>query len=416
MKKLTWVLVVSLLAGCGPDKVPPVQMMVMMLSPKGVYEPKRAALGSLTNVSAFSGSVATLVGGSRIIIDPGDPALAAAPNLTDEQLANVFVKAKGIPPRGSYVENNGVLWPADFHTWNMATTYYNFEKAFEYFQAIGLKTEEVGTSTVYYFPYYVALELGTNPIEDNALFFSPIRAFAVLPFNRLQTVPLSMNYGVIAHEYSHRVFNLRTYQGKSIPEPIVRWAGFTVSPGVNLLKSMDEGLADWNAYGATCISEYGCNPRFLGASLSQTETDLRDLSKPDKCLTAAMKKNIDQLSASDFSRQGFEYRVGTVLASALYHAAAKTGQRQVLQASVLSAYSDTSPATPGFAQLVVNNLTTPEGFNLPAVANSILQHITDPTLKKETCSQFMDRLKIKKEDMKDCPTSTIVDKAACPDL
>ena len=29
-----------------------------------------------------------------------------------------------------------MLWPADFHTWNMVSAYYNFERSYEYFNDI----------------------------------------------------------------------------------------------------------------------------------------------------------------------------------------------------------------------------------------------------------------------------------------
>lgn len=420
MKTLPRLLLAALLvtAGCGPTTGKDVHVLVLTLTSDGAYQPQPATLTTMTDVAAMTGSVATLLGGGRIILDPNDPTLQGE-SLTDEQLAQALLKARGIPVRGSFVESGGILQPADFHTWNMITTYYNFEMAFLYFQKAGVPATELGTSTVYYFPYFADLSSGrSDPVQDNALFFSPVQAFMVLPFQSLQTVPLAMNLGIIGHEYSHRVFNKRAYEGQSIPAPLSRWGqgGLVSEPQINLLKSMDEGLADWNGYGVTCLSAAGCNTRFLGASLPAAETDARDMAQNNKCMTEDLRNAYLTENANDFSNAGKQYRVGTVLASALYHAAQKFPTEQgALQQAVLRAYTDNDPKNPGFDQLINGNLATPDNFTLAKVADAILAHITEVQLKTEVCNQFMDRLQIAKSDMPSCPAAA-VGGTACPAL
>ena len=41
--------------------------------------------------------------------------------MTDDQRYEVLVKDKGVDVRGHYIDRGGVLWPADFHTWQMVT-------------------------------------------------------------------------------------------------------------------------------------------------------------------------------------------------------------------------------------------------------------------------------------------------------
>lgn len=408
-------------AGCEPAQTTPVQTMALVLSNQGTYEPKQVTINTLSDAVAVKGSVLSLVGGARIVVDPNDPLLATnGGNLTDEQLAQVFIKARGIPPRASYVERGNVLWPADFHTWNMVTTYYNFEKAFEYFQGVGVPAAEMENATLYYFPFFALLDLSPNALVDNALFFSPVQAFMVLPFEQLQTVPLPMNFGVIAHEFSHRVFNRRVYEGRAFPEPLMQWSGGVSSPALNILKSLDEGLADWNAVGATCLSPYGCNTRFLSASLGPEETNARDMAMNDKCMTTGLRTAING-SVGDFTREGNEYRLGTVIASVLHHAAERTGQHAVLRRAVLSAYSDDTPGNPGLAQLISQNINTPYDFTLGAAANVILSHIGDGdselNLRKEVCNGFIDQLQLPKSTMPACPLSAAGNNPAlCPVL
>ncbi|MBI3182230.1 MAG: hypothetical protein HYZ28_08810, partial [Myxococcales bacterium] len=292
-------------AACGPSRKPPVDVMGLVLGKNGAYETRQITLNSVSDILSLKGSVATLVGGARIVIDSSDPLLQInGGNLTDQQLLDVFVKGKGMDPRASYIDKNGLLWPADFHTWNMVTTVYNFEKSFEYFQGTydGKPSGDLLGSTVYYFPSFTMTEVSQNPLTDNALYFPPIQGFAVLPFEQLQKVPLSINLGVIGHEFSHRVFNRKVYDGKSVPEPLIRWVGVSAStPGVNLLKSIDEGLADFHAWGVTCLGEYGCNSRFLAHSVNDEVTDERDLAKPDKCMTAGYRNAMTTLPVGSFT-------------------------------------------------------------------------------------------------------------------
>ncbi|MHB8878602.1 MAG: hypothetical protein ACYC8T_33300, partial [Myxococcaceae bacterium] len=193
------VLVVALAAGCGPvAKDGRATVMALVLSGQGTYDSRQVELKYLQDPVALRGEVATLVGGARVVVDPTDPMLGTNNgNLTDAQLEAVFMKSRGSDPRASYIEKGGVLWPADFHTWNMVTTYYNFQKSFEYWDGVyngaslGVtdKTDLKG-SKVLYFASFTMTEVRPGPLEDNALFFPPVQAFAILPFNELQKVPL----------------------------------------------------------------------------------------------------------------------------------------------------------------------------------------------------------------------------------
>jgi hypothetical protein len=408
--RITLVAAVLFAAACGgPNPAPPVHAMGLALNKQGQYEVRELELRTLTNATALEGKVAKLTGGASIVIDSSDPALQRA--TSEDQLENIFVKNKGMDVRANYVEKDAVLWPADFHTWNMVTTYYNFERAFEYFQGIydGKNTDALLNARVFYFPIFTQADLSPTPINDNALFFSPVQAFAILPFDKLQQVPLSINIGVIGHEYSHRVFNQRVYAGRALPTAILTWASeLGGSPGLNVLKSIDEGLADYHAFGLTCLTDPGCTSRFLSTSLPSEFVDERDFALPNKCMLKSYREAIDTLSASQFSGQGVEYKVGTVLASALYWAGEKAGKRQVLQKALINAYSDSDPAKPGFAELINDNLQTPFNFTLAAVANSIAAHITDPDLQRLTCNEFLDRLQV------NCPSMPCTELPACP--
>jgi hypothetical protein len=420
---------IALMLGCGPQTKTPVRVMGLVINQRGAYEPRQLELPTLTDAYGMKGPVAELIGNSRIVVDPSDPLLQVnGGNLSDDQLMKVFIKEEGGTPRASYVDRGTVLWPSDFHTWNMVTTYYNFEKAFEYFQQAydGKPTDDLLGSRVYYFPAFVLSEVSVNPLKDNALFFPPIRGFGILPFESLAKVPLSINLGVVGHEFSHRVFNKKVYGGRSIPDPIVRWApgvGASASPQVNLLKSLDEGLADYHAYGISCASEFGCTSRYLASSLDERTTDARDFAKPDRCLTGTLNDALTSTGVGDFTGKGLEYNVGTVIAAAVYQAGDRTGLRRLMQKALINAYDDPSTTNPGLQQFISSNIERPDAFTLAKVADIILAHITDPGLQRAACAEFLDRLNLQEQCqtlpcptvLPHCPADTIPG-TACQDI
>lgn len=400
----------ALVCACAPQTEPPVDVMALVRTagssggPGGTYQPTRVQLRTLSDVVAMKGSVATLVGGARIDVDPNDPMLGLVQ--TDEDLADVFIKSGGRDVRASYVEKDGVLWPSDFHTWNLVSTYFNLEQAFEYFQALGASGATLADVRVFYFPEFVLRELGPDPIVDNALYFAPVKSFMVLPFEELQDAPLALNSGVMAHEYAHLVFTRAVYGGAAMPTALFRWSSTlgTRTPQVNVLKSLDEGLADYHAFVASCRTAFGCDSRYLATSFPQATTDARDLALPDKCLTSTMQTALGTMG-TDFSKFGYHYQVGTVIASSLYHAGASPNDWTVIARTALAAYSD--PADPGIAELVNNNLETPESFTLEAVLDSFLRHTQSDALRTKLCGQFMGRLKVSRDNLPSCPAQAV---------
>lgn len=389
----------AMLASCAPDTEAPVRVRALVLTSAGQYEPQEVELKTVTDIVRLEGSVARFIGGARIVADGNDPELQNAG--TPEALENALMKDRGSSVNASYIEKDGVLWPADFHTWNLVTSYYALERANDYFRTVGglVDADFGGATTVYYFPEFILAESSKDPLRDNALYFPPVNSFMVLPFDQLQLAPLAINANVLAHEYSHRVFNQKVYGGESLPTPLFTWSRV----GFNTLKSLDEGLADYHAYGSSCVGPAGCNTNVLTTSFDDPGVGDRDFSKP-RCLSPALR---NQMYATQFS--GLEYQVGTVLASALYEAGKTTGQHKVIQKAVLAAYSDASGTTPGLAQLVRGALADETKFSLEVAVGAIANHIPDTNVKQIACNQFMLRLNLDRNLLvaSGCPQGTI---------
>jgi hypothetical protein len=416
VRKLTATATALLAAvSCAPQTQVPTKVRALVLSSNGEYEPTEVELRTLTDIVSLEGKVARMQGDAVLRLSSSDPEVQAA--TSGEALMRAMTKSEGRSVTASYITDaQGVLWPADFHSWNLVTTYYNLERAWEYFTTdLAVPQAELPQTTVHYFPEFVLADASDQPQLDNALFFSPLQAFLVLPFDKLQKAPLAINASILTHEYAHLVFNRRVYNGSYLPDALNRWAQDGDStPGLNVLKALDEGIADFHAYVASCKTRFGCNARLLATSFDTTQVEARDLSKP-LCMDQLTYNNLTRSSISVVP--GLEYQVGTLLASALYQSANTEAERQVLARTLVAAYSDTTSGRPGFNQLVTASLTDQSTFTLITAAKAIVRHI--PTgnldLRQKVCTNFVGRLQIPLSaltgsngvsDSYDCPAST----------
>ncbi len=401
--------------GCAPSVEAPVPVMALVRSggSSGSYQPTPVSLRTISDPVTLEGAVTRLVGGARIDVDPNDPLLRLnGGNLTEEQLARVFVKDSGRLPRVSYVEKDGVLWPSDFHSWNLVTTAWNFEQAFDHFQAIGVPGARLSEVTVYYFPEFLLREVSPKPQMDNALYFSPVQAFMILPFDALQKTPLSINQGIVAHEYAHVVWNRLVFGGASLPETLTRWS-FNAAPNVNILKSLDEGFADFHAFAASCRSGFGCDTRFMEASFDEASTNQRDMARTDRCMTEGLRNSVISLGVNEFTGLGLHYQFGTAIAASLYHAGTGPEDWQLLSRAVVESYGD--PQGGGLAGLLRENVETPQNFTFERVLMLLLDSVTSPELKTRLCGQFLGRLGIPRELLApSCPGAAVPSQGCGP--
>jgi hypothetical protein len=386
-----------LLASCAPETGDKPKVRALVIDSKGTgYAPTEVTLNTVTDIVAMEGTVAKMIGGANIRVDSEDPELQNA--ATEEAFGEAMIKSAGSSVKASYIDHDGVLWPADFHTWNIVTAYYNLEKAHDYFQTVGRipLADFGGPTTVYYFPEFVLKDSSPEPARDNALFFPPVQAMMVLPFDELQKAPLAINAGVMAHEYSHLIFNKKVYGGSRLPNALLTWGEFASSPGANLLKALDEGLADYHGFGTTCKAPSGCDTKFMRTSFADSAVVERDLADPNRCISEALRQQLATDSLGVWSGNGREYKLGSIIASSLYHAAQGLGRHEVLQGAVVASYSDTAADNEGLKQLIERTFNNQEGFSLLAASWVIIKHVNkvDPELATAVCNQFIDRLQI----------------------
>ena len=221
-------------------------------------------------------------------------------NMSDQQRYDVIVKDKGGDVRAHYVDRSGVLWPADFHTWNLVTTYYNFERSYAYFNAIydGVDPVELRPMRVH---YWADVQLNSPSLTDNILYLSFVKSFVITPFLTNKLIPLSMNVGVVGHETAHRVFNFKALSDSGIHPALGTWS----LEAFNLLKSLDEGLADFHGFSVTCGEAAGCRPNFLAISLDDPRTvGFRNVGRQDACMDEPLRTAFHRFTRSFYHGKG----------------------------------------------------------------------------------------------------------------
>jgi hypothetical protein len=129
-------------------------------------------------------------------------------------------------------------------------------------------------------------------------------------------------------------------------------------------------------------------------------------------MDAALRTSFESATQTDWITSPNMYKVGNLIAASLYQAGNKTGKLEVLQKSLINAYDDESPTTPGLRQLIDANKNDPQlgqrNFTPEAVVDIIAAHISDPELKKTVCTEFNTRLQLK------CAAFPCAEMPACP--
>src|SRR5439155_19618647 len=133
-------------------------------------------------------------------------------------------------------------------------------------------------------------------------------------------------------------FNLRAFGGKAVPPQLATWE---VTP-INIVRSMDEGLADYHGFGTVCNSTQGptCTPKFLEVSLDVDRARERDMSDVNKCMTRELRTPHTTLTRDQFYSEGWQYKIGTLFAASLYQAAHPASQDVIMQKSLIKWYDD----------------------------------------------------------------------------
>lgn len=376
------------LLSCAPDG-DPVRMAVLQWEPTArTYDLRVVEVRTLENVAALRGDAATPIGAASIRLD-----LRRLEGVeTEKQFRKAVLEEPGSDVEAQFIEDDGVLYPSDFHSLSLATAYYNFEVSRAYALARGMPEDRLRGVPFYYFP-----KLTTDPsrgfVADNAAWYPALRSFLLFPFHELQGIPLAANQGVIAHEYGHGIFTALVHDGSWLPDYPARWG----SAGAVMIESLEEGFADAWALGVTGDLD------FVERSLDETDAMLRDVAfdRRKHCYSQdafdeELWKNKAYLGGPYWD--GRKYQIGTMWAAALHRAGQLPGTDfdRVMDA-LLASYR--AVGTGSLADLVAHDPVGITFGTFAAIARAIVAGAPDSATRTALCSVLMDRFSLEADEL-----------------
>jgi hypothetical protein len=294
-------LTVLLVSSCDPD---PVRVELLAYDRAAdAYTFQTVTLETLDDVQSLDGRATTLVGDAEFLYD----------------LRTGIMKWKnaGYSVGFSAVDADGVLVPEDFDSLAMVSIYYGIELSLLYYERIGMPRGTLVHLETYYWPRFKTIypDGASEIIHDNAyyMYMSPKRrAFFVFPFEKFQWIPMSMNSGIMTHEFSHAVFD------ELIDEPNRGLIAGMDIPARNFLYGLNEGCADYMAAVRTG------DPDFMSHTTPKGIYGIQCNSETWKELVRDVANSVNYLPAFDTTARATDpaefcpYDVGLFFASTLY--------------------------------------------------------------------------------------------------
>lgn len=305
----------------------------------------------------------------------------------------------GGAPQAKFIRTDeSVYVPSDALTQQMFTIYYHVQTLNDFNAEISPELKQTS-------PFYVGLNTqlanaGANS-RDNAFFDGDSNALLFVPYS-LDHIPITVNSGIIAHEFFHSVFYKHMLKGFNLnQEALIQGVADTNKFYYNqtLVRGMNEGLADFWGWLYTNNSDYISLslPKFGGArkmeleaaSIGAIET-ATDISNRVSEAQEAAKNPTEYLSS-------YIYKIGTPHARFLKELTVKISQ---------GSYLDMKKSKLLMAKAVYNYIkilaqrTTDYKVDQTLIADDMFQYFLRPSisgvaLNKVQCDFVMQYIKTK---------------------
>jgi len=353
---LLWLAATSLLliTSCGqetPDK--PYRAKIVAFTPDG-YRLKTVQFQTLEDIDTLKGPIGRFIGNAAL---DGNSEIE---EIIDPRKKDSIYIDRGQNVRLDYKVRGGTVYPRNYDTMALLSLYYHYEKTVLYWtQEMDLPFDDFGALRIFYAPRIKATgKEGSidSTVKVNAAFLPGPRDLFFFQTSGVEQIPITMNLGVIAHEFSHAIFDFR-FADKNAS---LYLAG--TEDTQDQLRGINEGIADFYAYLVTR------RPEDLGESL------------PVLAAERTLPVGWTYSSLADADCHGGFYCKGSILASALYE---------------LSQHAELSPnlvgkmvydALPQFRKNWQEHADDPD-FNYHFLIKEIIE-VADPSLHSILCSRF----------------------------
>ncbi|MCX6130105.1 MAG: hypothetical protein NTX25_13700 [Proteobacteria bacterium] len=281
----------------------------IMSSQDADYELRDVTIDSLQDLDSMSGDFGTLKGQASLNLDADFNEIMASAD------PSAIYRDHGRTVHTDYLVKNGVIIPQNFQTMEMLGLYYSYQRTVRFWeQHLDFSFARDSPPSLFYNPQLFS-EADGEPMElsttMNAAYLPSVQDFWFFKTASRERVPVKMNFGVIAHEFSHYIFDAQFAQF----DPNIYKAQLHLNEF--FLAGLNEGLADYFSFVVTgSVAEFA-------ASLPELDQQRR--------LPVAWTLSKAYLG----SCTGSFYCQGSVLASALYEIAQAVDPSGIPTAQVL---------------------------------------------------------------------------------
>ncbi len=300
MIKHIFLIILLSLCSCGkePSFPSPIQAKIVVLGNAG-YEHSLVTFKYLRDPRSMDGDIAQIRAKTVLKLDQ------PASDVLSEDPEKVFSK-KGSDVSLDFLVKDGVLIAQNFDSLSMLSLYYDFETIFDFWHTnFNLTQQDIGKFNIHYEPkiegvlenYKVSVA-----VQLNAAFFSGLGDFLIFKTSRREDLPFKMNLAILAHEFGHKIFDLR-FAGK---DP--KFYMTENSKASRNLQGINEGFSDFCAWMMVRRAEL-----FVDSG-----TLLNNRSLPVAWTTKKLAED-PSLCKGEF------YCKGSILASALYELSLQEG-------------------------------------------------------------------------------------------
>jgi hypothetical protein len=272
--KILWTSML-ILAGCSSPKDQPglVKARLFTSTPSG-YQLETVSFSTLESAGSLSSPLLELRGKAVLSIDDDIEERISSEN------PEKFYSSRGGIVRTDYLLKNSVVYPKTFSDMANLAIFYNFELTYSYWvKNLGLNTAGFGRTTIYNNPtikFSSDQVIGSIEPKFNASFVQGLRDFWFFKESTKADIPIKMNLAVLAHEFTHSIFDLYFAEKKvdfyTMPRKDSDDIKIDTTYGIDydndfLLSGINEGLADFFSWLVTGrASELGASI----ASMAQT--------------------------------------------------------------------------------------------------------------------------------------------------
>ncbi len=183
MKRL-WAACPLLLCACGSDLASPFSAVAVTYdTQKQAFKLAQVHVDTLTSLRHLQGSAGQVKAGGTVHVNS---AAIRAPGATVDSLRSAFIAAQPSTVQLTWNTLNDIVYPEDFASLELLSTYYNMEKARAALADWGLTALPPRTVVA-----HAALsdENGLSPLPDGELYYAPLATFFAPAATPLEAVP-----------------------------------------------------------------------------------------------------------------------------------------------------------------------------------------------------------------------------------